>query len=174
MILRPLITQTIRVLTKQTSSSALPQRNLSLFPSSSSRPNQNRIFTPIRTQDELHTLTMLSAADNRPLITFWSANWCRTCQTLKPLVQELVEEEGVGESEGGLGWVVVEIDAVGMGDGGVRFGISSLPTLLAFSRQEPQNETKVTDSKKMKDRVFLREWLEAMKGLCAKENIRVS
>jgi hypothetical protein len=35
-----------------------------------------------------------------------------------------------------------------------------MPTLLAFSRQEPQLETKLTQPEVMKDRAKLREWLE--------------
>jgi hypothetical protein len=44
--------------------------------------------------------------------------------------------------------------------------ITSMPTLLAFSRQEPQQETKLVRPEQMKDREFLRQWLltEAKRG----------
>ena len=44
--------------------------------------------------------------------------------------------------------------------------ITSMPTLLAFSRQEAQLETKLTRPEQMKDKEFLREWLlnEARRG----------
>ncbi|PSN62306.1 hypothetical protein BS50DRAFT_578123 [Corynespora cassiicola Philippines] len=90
---------------------------------SSTRSNQNRIFDNIRRPDELHNLTLLSAADNRPLITLWSASWCATCQTVKPLVKGLIEE-GVGEAEGGLGFAEVELDSTLIGDLGVKYMVS--------------------------------------------------
>jgi hypothetical protein len=44
--------------------------------------------------------------------------------------------------------------------------INSIPTLLAFSRQEAQLETRVTSVEKLKDRDFLLDWLrtEARRG----------
>ena len=35
-----------------------------------------------------------------------------------------------------------------------------MPTLLAFSREEAQLETKLTRPEHMKDKKFLRQWLE--------------
>jgi thiol-disulfide isomerase/thioredoxin len=97
--------------------------------------NQNRIFNNIRTPDELHNLTLVSAADNRPLITFWSASWCSTCQTVKPIVKGLIEDEKVGEEEGGLGFAEVELDCTLIGDLGVKFMVScSLYVVLKILR----------------------------------------
>ena len=44
--------------------------------------------------------------------------------------------------------------------------ISSIPTMLAFSRQEAQLETRLTSVEEMKDKDFLRLWIEdeAMRG----------
>ena len=44
--------------------------------------------------------------------------------------------------------------------------ITSIPTLLAFSRQEAQLRTKLTNLEEMKDKDFLRLWMEdeAMRG----------
>ena len=39
-----------------------------------------------------------------------------------------------------------------------------MPTLLAFSRQEAQLETKLTKPEHMKDKKFLRQWLEIEAG----------
>lgn len=88
---------------------------------SSTRSNQNRIFDNVRRPEDLHTLTLLSATDNRPLITLWSASWCTTCQAVKPLVKGLIEDERVGEGEGGLGYVEVELDSTLIGDLGVQY-----------------------------------------------------
>lgn len=185
----------------------LSKRAFSLLPSSTTRSHKNRIFDPIRTPSDLHSLTLLNAADNRALITLWSARWCQTCQVVSPLVRSLVEEEKVGEDEGGLGFVEVEMDSTLIGDLPVvyrvsffpqgRFGrwedremwdllwmgdfcwycfilllislqpqISSMPTLLAFSRQEAQFDTKLSRPEDMRNKEFLRRWLieEARRG----------
>lgn len=39
--------------------------------------------------------------------------------------------------------------------------ITSIPTLLAFSRQEPQLETRCTKLEQMRDIAQLRRWIEA-------------
>ncbi|KAF1841230.1 uncharacterized protein K460DRAFT_257208, partial [Cucurbitaria berberidis CBS 394.84] len=130
------------------------------------RSHTNRIFDPVRQPNDLHTLTLLNAADNRSLITLWSASWCQTCQTVKPLIRQLIEEEKIGEREGGLGFVEVLLDSTLIGDLGVQFRISSMPTLLAFSRQEAQFDTRLTKPEDMRNKEFLREWLltEARRG----------
>ena len=74
-----------------------------------------------RTPEELDTLTLLSAASNRPLITLWTASWCKTCANVKPVVRSLIEDEGVGEVHGGLGYTEVELDSVLIGDLGMRY-----------------------------------------------------
>ncbi|XPS99508.1 hypothetical protein M3J09_008682 [Ascochyta lentis] len=143
-----------------------PTRPFTLIPSPSTRSNKNRIFDNIRHPQDLHTLTLLNAADNRALITFCSATWCATCRDVRSVLRELVEEERVGEREGGVGVVEVEIDSTLIGDLPVTYRISSLPTLLAFSRQEAQFETVLTRPGEMRDRAFLREWVlsEARRG----------
>ncbi|KNG51597.1 thioredoxin-like protein [Stemphylium lycopersici] len=135
-------------------------RAFSLFPSSTPS-NQNRIFDPVRTPNDLHTLTLLSAASSRPLITLWTASWCQTCQTIKPLLRQLIEEEKVGEAEGGLGYAEILMDSTILGDLPITYRISSMPTLLAFSRQEAQFDTRVTRPEDMRRKEFLREWLVA-------------
>ncbi|KAJ9669529.1 hypothetical protein H2201_000396 [Coniosporium apollinis] len=120
---------------------------------------KNRIYTSIRTPDELHTLNLASTHSSRPLLTLWTASWCPSCGEVAPILRELVEEEGVGEQEGGVGYAEVELDAMTIGDMGVRFMINSIPTLLAFSRAEPQMETRVTRLEDLKNREFLRTWI---------------
>ena len=117
MILRPYqtLSRPLRVRFSQA------QAHRSLFGASSTRSNQNRIFDNIRTPNDLHTLTLLSAAENRPLITLWSASWCTTCQVVKPLIKGMIEDERVGEEEGGLGFAEVEMDSTLIGDLGVKY-----------------------------------------------------
>ncbi|KAF2494034.1 hypothetical protein BU16DRAFT_428785, partial [Lophium mytilinum] len=121
---------------------------------------KNRLYANIRRPDELHTLLLLSASSNVPLITLWSASWCSACAAVRPVLKELLETEGVGEAQGGLGFAEVELDSVEIGTLGVDYMINSMPTLLAFSRGEAQVETKLTRPEEMKDRERLREWLE--------------
>lgn len=130
------------------------------FSSSSPLSNKNRIYNSIRTPEELSTLLLLSASSNRPLITLWSASWCSTCAAVKPILRELIEDEGVGEAEGGIGYSEVELDSVLISNLGVKYMINSMPALLAFSRQEAQLGTKLTRPEHMKDKKFLRQWLE--------------
>ncbi|KAJ4983159.1 mitochondrial thioredoxin [Stagonosporopsis vannaccii] len=146
---------------------SIPQaRAFSLFPSANNRSHINRLFDNVRQPQDLHTLTLVNAADNRSLITLWSASWCQTCQTVKPLVKQLIEEERVGEREGGLGFVEVEMDSTLIGDLPITYRITSMPTLLAFSRQEAQFDTRLVRPEEMKNKDFLREWLltEARRG----------
>ncbi len=146
---------------------SIPQaRAFSLFPSANNRSYTNRLFDNVRQPQDLHTLTLLNAADNRSLITFWSASWCQTCQAVKPLVKQLIEEERVGEGEGGLGFVEVEMDSTLIGDLPITYRITSMPTLLAFSRQEAQFDTRLVRPEEMKNKDILREWLltEARRG----------
>ncbi|KAK3202768.1 hypothetical protein GRF29_154g636644 [Pseudopithomyces chartarum] len=162
MIVRP--PRSLSFLTKPQVPNAHVQR--SFLTGSPARSHSNRIFDNVRTPNDLHTLTMLSAADNRPLITLWSASWCTTCQAVKPLVKGMIEEEHVGEEEGGLGFAEVELDSTLIGDLGLKYMITSMPTLLAFSRQEAQFETRMTKPDLMRNKEQLREWLltEARRG----------
>ena len=106
-MLRPTLVSTIRLNAITTTN----KRAFSLL-NPKSRSHTNRVFDPVRQPNDLHTLTLLNAADNRSLITLWTASWCQTCQAIKPLIKQLVEEEKIGEREGGLGFVEVM-----MGDG---------------------------------------------------------
>ena len=111
----------------------------------------------------LHTLTLMSASSRVPLLTFWMATWCQTCKTVSPMIQELIEKDGVGEAQGGISFVEVEMDSPdlgGLAGVGMRYGITSIPTLLAFDRQEPQLETKLQRLDDMKNRQFLTKWIE--------------
>ena len=79
------------------------------------------------------------------------------------MIQDLIEKEGVGEEQGGLSFVEVEMDSPdlgGLAGIGLRYGINSIPTLLAFDRQEPQVETKISRLDDLKSREFLTRWLE--------------
>jgi len=91
------------------------------------------------------------------------ATWCQSCKVISPLIQELLEKDGIGEAEGGVGFVEVEMDSPdlgGMAGIGMRYGINSIPMLLAFDRQEPQLTTKVYKLEELKSREFLTKWIE--------------
>jgi len=125
---------------------------------------KNRIYpTTIRKEDELQQLVLMSASTRVPLITMWMTNWCQSCKTVSPLLRELIEKERVGEEHGGVSFVEVEMDSPDLGGVGglaLRYGINSMPTLLAFDRQEPQIETKVSRLEDMKSKAFLTKWIE--------------
>jgi thioredoxin-like negative regulator of GroEL len=133
---------------------------------SSSPPSRakNRIYPArIRREDELQTLTLMSASSRVPLITLWMAVWCQSCKIVSPMIQELIEKDGIGEDQGGVSFVEVEMDSPDLGGiagVGMTYGINSIPTLLAFDRQEPQLETRVSRLDDLKNRDFLIKWIE--------------
>ncbi|KAH7037643.1 uncharacterized protein B0I36DRAFT_359311 [Microdochium trichocladiopsis] len=121
---------------------------------------KNRVYTPVRRLEELHTYQLLSSSSRQPLITLWTAHWCSTCKVVSPLVQSIVEA-GVGEQEGGVGFCAVEYDSPDiMADGTAQtYMITSIPTLLSFDAGEAQVQTKVMDARKLSDRAFLEQWI---------------
>ncbi|KAK4999873.1 hypothetical protein LTR66_001184 [Elasticomyces elasticus] len=123
------------------------------------RKSKNRLYNKIRTENELNTLLLLSASSRIPLLTLWTANWCPSCKVISPVIRELIED-GVGEEEGSVGFAEVEIDAPTVGSLGITYMITSIPTLLAFDRQEPQLETKIARTEDLKNRRFLTEWIK--------------
>lgn len=76
----------------------------------------------------------------------------------------MIETDGVGEEQGGIGFAEIEYDAPGNEELQMRYMVRSLPTLLAFSRGEPQLETMKTRLDEMKNEKVMREWLEEEAG----------
>lgn len=140
------------------------QQSSRCFSSAPTLCAKNRIYpNRIRREDELSTLTLMSASSRVPLITLWMATWCQQCKVVSPLIQDLISKEGIGEEQGGVSFVEVEMDSPdlgGLAGIGMRYGINSIPTMLAFDRQEPQLETKVWKIDELKDREFLTQWIE--------------
>lgn len=70
-------------------------------------------------------------------------------------------ESGVGEEEGGVSFCEIEIDSQDVMDSGLMstYMINSMPTLLSFDRGEAQTKTKVTDTQKMLNRDWMKEWI---------------
>ncbi|KAF6229386.1 hypothetical protein HO133_007502 [Letharia lupina] len=64
-----------------------------------------------------------------------------------PLIRQLIEEEGAGEERGGVGYAEIEFDSPTLGD-------------VAGRRQEAQLQTRLTNVEEMKDKDFLRLWIE--------------
>jgi len=129
---------------------------------SSTKPPQakNRVYTPVRREDDFTTYLQLSTSSRIPLITLWTASYCSTCKHISPLLLSLLES-GVGEAEGGVAYCEVEYDSMDIMDSGLgmRYMITSMPTLLAFDRGEAQMGTKVVDPKLMGNREMLGEWI---------------
>lgn len=112
----------------------------------------------VRNQDQFQTYLQLSSTSRRPLITLWTTSYCPACKQVSPLLQRLIESEGVGQAEGGVGYCEVEYDAPDMMTG-LTYMINSVPTLLSFDAGEAQVETRVADGNKLRDRHFLEEWI---------------
>ena len=72
----------------------------------------------------------------------------------------MIENDGVAEEIGGVGYAEVEFDSPTLGELTGRYMINSVPTLLAFSRQEAQIQSRLTDVGEMKDKTLLRLWIE--------------
>lgn len=66
-------------------------------------------------------MLLLSATNRTPLITLWTASWCPSCKIVAPLIQELIERDGIGEQEGGVGFAEVQIDVPTIGDLPMRY-----------------------------------------------------
>lgn len=134
------------------------------FSTSTSLLARNRIYpSTVRNEDELTTLLLMSASTRVPLITLWMTRWCSSCKVVSPMLREIIEQDGAGEAQGGVSFVEVEMDSPDLGGvGGIpmRYMINSIPTLLAFDRQEPQLETKVSRLEDLKNREFLTRWVE--------------
>ncbi|KAL8856715.1 MAG: hypothetical protein Q9178_006672 [Gyalolechia marmorata] len=137
------------------------------FATSPPRRLKNRVYTPVRSESELSSLLQLSTSNKTPLITLWTASWCSSCRTIRPFLADLIENDALSESHGGVGYVEVEMDSPDIGTlAGNKYFITSIPTLLAFRLGEAALDTKITSVAEMKDREFMRLWIEdeARKG----------
>jgi thiol:disulfide interchange protein len=114
----------------------------------------------VRTPNELGDLIAIHTHRRRPLITLFTASWCRTCHEILPIVSSLIEHEYIGLDEGGVGFAEVQIDAPTAEDLGLRHAVTSLPTLLAFSKGQARESTRTTDVGLMRNRKWLTSWIE--------------
>jgi thioredoxin len=79
---------------------------------------------PIRVTDATFPFKVLRAPI--PVLVDFSANWCRTCQALDPVLDELAEEYG-GRLQ------VARIDIERDPATALRYGVRSIPTLVLFA-----------------------------------------
>jgi hypothetical protein len=121
---------------------------------------QPNLRPSIRSPADLDRLLALHATRTAPLITLWTATWCRSCGEIAPLVRALVEHEYAGLDRGGVGFAAVELDAPTIGDLGARCAVASVPALLAFHGGEPRRATMVTAVKDLEDAKFVTKWIE--------------
>lgn len=68
-------------------------------------------------------------SDKPVLVDFW-ASWCKPCQMVAPIVDELAEE-----FSGRVTFAKLDVDQNPKTAG--RYGIMSIPTLLIFKNKEP-------------------------------------
>jgi thiol-disulfide isomerase/thioredoxin len=119
------------------------------------------LYASVRRPDELATYILSSTSSGTPLITLWTASWCPSCRIIKPLINSLIGS-GVGEPEGGVTFSEVELDSQDIMESGLgmQYMITSMPTLLTFDRGEAIPESRTMDTVKMKDKKWLKEWIE--------------
>jgi hypothetical protein len=69
---------------------------------------------------------------------------------------------GVGEAEGGVAYCEVEFDSSEITDSdfGMQYMITSMPTLLKIDRGEVMEQSRTKDVTKMKDKEWLKAWIE--------------
>ncbi len=72
--------------------------------------------------------TVLKAS--KPVLVDLWATWCRPCQMIAPIVDELAEEY-----EGRVSFVKIDVDQ--NPKTATRYGVMSIPTLLIFKNGEP-------------------------------------
>ena len=72
--------------------------------------------------------TEVLGADQPVLVDFW-AEWCMPCKALVPVIEEIADEYS-GKAKVG------KLDTDGNQNVGVKYGISSIPTVLIFHNGE--------------------------------------
>lgn len=80
--------------------------------------------TRVRNLEEFNNYLLLSATNRTAFISLWTASWCPSCKVVAPIIRDLVENEGIGEKEGGISYAEVEIDSPTIGDLPMRYLVS--------------------------------------------------
>ncbi|KAI9705640.1 MAG: hypothetical protein M1836_006396 [Candelina mexicana] len=158
----------------------IPSR--SLFGLSANTSKKNRVFTPVRSEDDLTVLLNLPHGRNGrgPLITFWTASFDQQGRTIAEQLKIMIEGEigNRGEDERGVGFVVVETDAMMATELAPRYMVASqdaderstlltciqidtIPTLIAFRDSMAEHKSRVTDMDKLRDISYLEDWVKA-------------
>ncbi len=83
---------------------------------------------PVAIDDSNFEQTVLKA-EKPVLVDFW-APWCRPCQMVAPIVDELANEY-----EGRVNFVKMDVDQ--NPKTATKYGVMSIPTLLIFKKGEP-------------------------------------
>ena len=83
--------------------------------------------TPLHTLDG-ETVTLASISEERPVLLYFWASWCGPCKMLAPVLHEFADEH----AEVKVGKVNVDEEM----DLAMRFGVSSIPTLILFKNGE--------------------------------------
>ncbi|KAK8023991.1 hypothetical protein PG993_012057 [Apiospora rasikravindrae] len=145
---------------KNLATKPIRQQQRAAFSTSRQYNARNQVYDTVRNPAAFQTYVQLSSSSRTPLLTLWTTSWCGTCRVVKPLLQEMIES-GVGEAEGGVGFVEVEVDApdIMAENLGFTYMINSIPTLLSFDAGEAMTQTKVVDGKRLRDRAWLKEWI---------------
>ena len=75
--------------------------------------------------------TLIASTDNTVFCDFW-ATWCGPCRMLAPVFEEISEQ-----FEGKAVFVKVDVDDEESEGAAVKYGISSIPNIIAFKKGQP-------------------------------------
>ncbi|KAI9777362.1 MAG: hypothetical protein M1835_005260 [Candelina submexicana] len=153
-----------------------------LFGLNANISKENRVYTPVRSEDDLTVLLNLPHGRNGhgPLITFWTASFDRRGWTIAEQLKTMIEggTGNRGDDERGVGFAVVETDAMTATELAPRYMVASqdtderstlltctqidtIPTLMAFRGSLAEHKTRVTDKDKLRDISYLEDWVRA-------------
>ena len=130
------------------------------------------MLTPVLVPSAFHDYLRLVSANNTLLLALFTTSGCAPCQTITPLLTELVNNRAPApdDSFSALALTEVELDSPDTSNGkmmdlGVEWGVSSMPTLVGFGGRRADRITeRLDDIKVMSDKVRISAWVdEAMR-----------
>ena len=70
------------------------------------------------------TFDSIALSGDKPVLVVFYADWCGPCKSLSPVVEEISEESD--------GYVVCKLNVDDAAEIAARYGVMSIPTLIAF------------------------------------------
>ncbi|KAK4232307.1 hypothetical protein QBC38DRAFT_463739 [Podospora fimiseda] len=148
---RPLL---MRLTVQRSPRTALARQYIHIGPNDPYKNRKNVVFEPARSNNEFESAIL---STDTLTITVWTQSASKESQELAERVRRLVES-GVGEAEGGINFMEVELDAPTMiGDLHQIFFINEVPCMVTFTfGWSLLHDDPIHDRKLLEDE----EWLE--------------